>query len=109
MIPNNRIETVVKELESRNIKCWISNKNIKAGQNYSGVLAKAIENCSIFLVFLSDASAQSKEVGREMTLATSNGKEIIPVQIEQGDIMNKYNDWKYWLSTSQIKFLFNNN
>jgi len=108
MIPNNRIETVVKELEKRNIKCWISNKNIKAGQNYSGVLAKAIENCSIFMVFLSDASAQSKEVGREMTLATSNGKEIIPVQIEDVDVMGKYSEWKYWLSTSQIKFLFNN-
>ncbi len=106
-IPNNRIETVVRELESRNIKCWISNKNIKTGKVYSGEIVKAIENSSIFVVFLSETAAASEEVAREMTLATSNHKEIFPVLIEDFDVF-KYDNWKYWLSITQFTPIFDN-
>lgn len=106
ILPENRIELVIKALESRGIKCWVSEKGIKPGQSYAKVLPEAIRKCSLFLVFLSPVSVQSEEVIAEVGVAREHKKTIIPVQIEPFDLFKEYTDWGYLIKQFQKTDLF---
>lgn len=105
-LPNNRISLVVKELESRGIKCWLSENGIKPGQDYNVVLPEAIKSCTMFLLFISPMSVKSAEVISEIGTAKEHKKTIIPVQIEPFDLFKEYPNWAYMLKQFQKTDLF---
>ncbi len=105
-LPNNRISLVVKELESRGIKCWLSENGIKPGQDYNVVLPEAIKSCTMFLLFISPMSVKSAEVISEIGTAKEHKKTIIPVQIEPFDLFKDYPNWAYMLKQFQKTDLF---
>ena len=105
-LPNNRIELVIKELEKKGVKCWISKNGIQPGQNYNAVLPEAIRHCSIFMVFISPTSAGSMEVTSEVSTAKEHKKMIIPIQIEPFELFKDFPDWSYMLKQSQKEDLF---
>jgi len=105
-LPNNRVALVVKELEKRGIKCWLSETGIKAGDNYNAVLPLAIRSCKMFLLFISPMSVKSSDVVSEIGTAKEYKKPIVPVQIEQFDLFKMYSDWAYMLKQYQKTDLF---
>ena len=105
-LPNNRVALVVKELEKRGIKCWLSETGIKAGDNYNAVLPVAIRSCKMFLLFISPMSVKSSDVVSEIGTAKEYKKPIVPVQIEQFDLFKMYPDWAYMLKQYQKTDLF---
>lgn len=106
-VPNNRIELIVRALEQKGVSCWLAENSIKPGQDYNTVLPNAIENCSLFLLFLSPAACASEEVLTEVSTAKRFHKMIVPVQITDFEPL-KIQKWEYILSTSQITTLFKN-
>lgn len=104
--PNNRIELLVCELEKRGIKCWLSEKGIKPGQNYNLILPEAIRKCALFLLFVSPMSVKSSEVVSEISTAKEYKKNIIPVQIEPFELFKNFPDWAYMLKQYQKTDLF---
>ena len=106
IIPNNRIELLICELEKRGIKCWLSEKGIKPGQNYNLILPEAIRRCALFLLFLSPISVKSSEVVSEVSTAKEYQKNIIPVQIEPFELFETFTDWAYMLKQYQKADLF---
>lgn len=105
-VPNNRVELVVKELESRGVKCWLSETGIKPGQDYNVVLPEAIKNCTLFLLFVSPMSVRSSDVVSEIGTAKEHKKTIIPVQIEPFDLFKDFPNWAYMLKQYQKTDLF---
>ena len=105
-LPNNRISLVVKELESRGVKCWLSENGIKPGQDYNVVLPEAIKSCTLFLLFVSPMSVKSSEVVSEIGTAKEHKKPIIPVQIEPFDLFKEHQNWAYMLKQYQKTDLF---
>ena len=71
-----------RHLESRGIRCWIAPRDVTPGRDYAAEILSGIESCSAFVLLLSGHSNESLFVHREVERATSKGKAIFPVRIE---------------------------
>ena len=71
-------------IESRGIKTWIAPRDVRPGQDYSEQLQLALEQCTAFVVLVTDKANSSPYVRAETEMAFSNSKPIFPVR--QSDI-----------------------
>ena len=78
-------------LEDNGISCWMAPQAIPPGSDYGAEIPKAISNCSAFLLLLSNASQESKWVPKEVGIAISKGKIVIPFQIDDSAINDTFN------------------
>jgi len=88
-------DVICAGLEARGIHCWIAPRNIIAGQNYAGQIYKAITNSKAFVILLSENSADSSHVLREVEIAVEGGAVIVPFRIQEVAISD---DLKYYLN-----------
>ena len=58
-------------------------QGITVGRDWDDVLVEAIENCSLFIVFISENSVKSRAVKREIKIADDELKTIIPIHLSQ--------------------------
>ncbi len=82
-------------LEQNGIQCWIAPRNIVAGTDWASSISKAIADCTVFLLIYSENSSTSTQVPRELTMAGSKAKHIIPYRMDTTPINDKY---EYYLS-----------
>lgn len=61
-------------LEANGIGCWMAPQSIPSGSDYSQEIPRAIRECDVFLLLLSEASQDSKWVPKELDNAISGGK-----------------------------------
>jgi len=78
------INETCKYLESKDIKCWIATRDIRAGAEYHEAIIDAINESQIMILILSANSNKSPHVIRELNEAVSSSVHIIPFQI--GDV-----------------------
>jgi hypothetical protein len=69
-------------LEVKSIRTWKAPENILPGQIWEEAITEAISQCIVTLLVWSAESQSSVQVKRELTLAASLGKVIIPFRIE---------------------------
>jgi hypothetical protein len=75
-------ESIVAELETRGVPCWIAPRDVRPGRPFDVEISDAIDNCfAMFLVF-SDQCNESDYIRREVTVANEGKKLIIPFRIE---------------------------
>jgi hypothetical protein len=75
-------QTICTALENRGLACWMSSRDVKAGQNYQEQIVKAIRAAkTMVLVFTANAN-NSNEIKKELALASQNNLVVIPVRIE---------------------------
>ncbi len=74
------------DLAARGIKVWIDQGDIVAGDAWRRQIVEGIEGCRVFLIVLSPNSARSENVIKELSLADSNRKKIIPIIYQPVDI-----------------------
>ena len=83
---SSKDKTVAHELcvhlEAAGIDCCIAPRNLQPGQDYSEQLVRAIEGCRLFLLVFSQHANESRNVLREVELASNSDKNILPVRIE---------------------------
>lgn len=70
-------------LEARSIRCWKAPESIRPGEIWEEAIANAIQSAKGMLLIWSKKSQDSKQVSRELTLAASQEKVIIPFRIEE--------------------------
>ena len=68
-------------LEARDRPCWIAPRDIEAGASYPHEIVEGIKRCPTFLILLSDAAAESPHILRELEMAVSQKKRIIPLRL----------------------------
>lgn len=68
-----------EELVSQGISCWMAPDDISLGQTWEDAVADAIANTSAFVILWSGRSQSSLQVKRELSLAASQEKLIIPL------------------------------
>jgi len=103
---NSRASLVVRELNSRGIRCWLSEDGIDGGEDHNSVIPQAIKECAIVLVFVSTRSVMSLEVITEVEEAKTCRKMVIPVQIEDFDLFKDYSNWRFMLKPYKKLNLF---
>ena len=75
-------DAICDTLERRQIRCWIAPRDVTPGMVYGECLAEAIQRSAILLLVLSARSNQSPHVMREVEIAVSHRKAILPFRIE---------------------------
>jgi formylglycine-generating enzyme required for sulfatase activity len=88
-------DAICAGLEAKGMRCWIAPRDILPGQNYAGQLLKAIENCKVFIVVLSENAISSSHILKEVELAIESGLVIMPFRIQEVPLSD---DLKYYLS-----------
>lgn len=79
-------------LLEKGLECWMAPESIMPGSDYATEIPNAIEKCTTFIILLSDSSQSSVWVPKELDLALTLEKPIVPIKIDK--------------STTKASFLF---
>jgi hypothetical protein len=84
-------------LERAGIGCWIASRDLSPGTQWGGGIVEALDAADAVLVVFSEAANESPQIAREMEIAVSRRKPLIPVRI--ADAMPTQ-DMQYFLGVS---------
>ena len=76
---------VLKKLNKDRYRIWYD-EGIEPGNEWPEVVGNAVINCSQFIVFMSPAAADSRNVRNEVNLAFNDNKEIIVVYLKKTNL-----------------------
>jgi hypothetical protein len=96
---------ILRELESANIRCWISSRDVPYGKDYQTAIVDALDNADSMLLVFSNNANESEEIARETALASKQKILILPVRIEDTDPRGAL---RYQLATRQYIDLYEN-
>ena len=77
-------------LEDSGISCWMGNRDIPGGANYTREITKAIRECQVFVLILSRQAQASKYVFRELDYAVKKQKAVLPYMIEDQELTDEF-------------------
>lgn len=80
--PGSPVARVLSLLDSQGLTYWIDKEGIYSGQQFADVLISAIQRSRVFLFLSSRSSNQSEWTSREVFEASTEGKTIIPVRLD---------------------------
>ncbi len=90
------------QLQTHGFNVWLDTDRLRMGEFWREEIVQAIENCDYFLLLLSVHSTVSVNVVRELSLAESSAKRILPMMLHQVEIPDTM---KYQLAGLQIVFV----
>lgn len=99
------VDRIVRKLEEMGIYCWQAPEHIPAGSSYAKEIPKAIRECEVFLLFLSERSQDSIWVEKETDSAISERKNIIPFQIDDAPLNETF---RFYLNNVQMIYYAQN-
>lgn len=70
-------------LEDHGISCWIAPRDIPASSSYGSEISKALDECSVTVLILTEQSNLSRPVANELELSFSKQKTIIPLRLRE--------------------------
>lgn len=76
---------------ARGISCWMAPESIPTGSNYAVEIPKAIQDCQVFVLILSDNSQNSIWVRKEIDLAVNLHKLIFPIKTGNYQLISPFN------------------
>lgn len=85
-------------LEQHGIRCWIAPRDVPAGAIYADAIVRAINDAPALVLMLSRNATGSSHVGKELERASSKGKQIIAVRLDDAPLTPAF---EYFLSESQ--------
>lgn len=77
---------VVDQLRAKGLKVWIDQQGIQGAKLWSQEIVTAIEKSKILVLFASKRAFASKNVAKEIALASESEKYILPVFMEEAPI-----------------------
>jgi hypothetical protein len=93
------VEAVVKKLEQAGLSCWVSYRDIPAGESsWAGFIVDAIAKSKVMVIIITEHSARSKQVLREITIADDENVAFIPFRLDKTPLPGRL---KYFFSSAQ--------
>ena len=77
---------IVDKLRERGLNIWIDQEGIHGAKLWSQEIVNAIESSKVFILFASAKAFVSKNVTKELALASESDKHILPIFIEEAEI-----------------------
>jgi len=77
---------IVDKLRERGLNIWIDQEGIHGAKLWSQEIVNAIESSKVFILFASAKAFTSKNVTKELALASESDKHILPIFIEEAEI-----------------------
>jgi TIR domain len=75
-------ETICAALEARDYPCWISCRDIGAGENFQESIVKAIRSAKVMLLVFTGNANNSNEIKKELVLAGRYHVTVVPLRVE---------------------------
>jgi len=91
-------DAVYERLEHAGVAVWLDRRSIRPGMNYAEEIFRAISEASAVVLLLSETANESREIHREIQLASSANVPIIPVRLES---VTYHPALAYYLSATQ--------
>jgi len=82
----DRILDLVDRLDAAGVSVWIDQMSIEGATMWSQEIVAAIRNCKVLILAISENSADSENVVKELALASEGRKRILPVYLESAEI-----------------------
>ena len=98
-----RVKQIKRILETNGISCWMAPQSIPAGSNYAREIPAAIKSCKVFLLIVTSRSQESQWVPKELSLALTERKCVIPFMIEDCMLTEMFN---FYLTDVQRYYYF---
>ena len=96
----NVVRAVSNALEAEKIRCWYASRDIPPGADWPSSIVNAIQEAQVLLLIFTDFSNSSKHVSREVNIAISDGKPVIPFKLTPNgptEGMKYYLESVHWL------------
>src|SRR5205085_10164670 len=90
--------SVCKAIERRDMKCWISARDVAPGENYQEAIVRSIRNSRAMVLIFSGAANDSDEIKKELSLASKYKVPVLALRIENVEPSDAF---AYELSTRQ--------
>ena len=81
-----RILDLVNRLDTAGVSVWIDQMSIEGATMWSQEIVSAIRNCKVLILAISENSADSENVVKEVALASEGRKRILPVYLASAEI-----------------------
>jgi hypothetical protein len=85
-----RVLAIANALEARGVSLWIDTQRIDGSQAFIREIPPAVAACKGLIVFVSSSSAVSDYVEREVHLAISKKKPILPVMLDAASLPDSF-------------------
>ncbi|MFN7994464.1 MAG: toll/interleukin-1 receptor domain-containing protein [Bryobacteraceae bacterium] len=98
---------LIKGLEARNLHVWVDRENIQGGAEWRAAISRAIASCEAFLVVLSPQCIKSQNIVKELSIAESRQRHIIPLMYQPCEIppgMEYQLAGLQWIDFSELEF-----
>ena len=82
----HQVVRLVEYLRAQGIKVWMDETDIHGATIWTKEIVEAIRGCSLFILAISHHSTGSKNVVKELALASEREKIILPIYLEQCEI-----------------------
>lgn len=76
-------DALCEMFENKGLKCWIAPRDIRPGSDWAVAINDAISNVKAMVVIYSRNAAQSTQVPKEIALAESRGKFVLPYKVDE--------------------------
>ncbi|NNK72311.1 MAG: toll/interleukin-1 receptor domain-containing protein [Flavobacteriaceae bacterium] len=86
---------LTEKLEDMGAQVWIDQRGIGLGTNWDNSIEDALETSNILLLLISSTAAKSGNVQDEVSIAKEEGKQIIPVLIEECELPMRWKRMQY--------------
>lgn len=84
------VRQIQQELQSIGCRVWMDTEGIMSGDNFVGVIVKAIESSSIFIFVASENIYKSSWCMKELQYAENKGRTIIIVKIDNSEMPDEF-------------------
>lgn len=101
------VDTIARNLEGQGLQVWVDQQDIAAGEEWRAAITNAISVCDAFLVILSPNCVASKNVVKELSIAESKDRHIIPIMFQTCEIspeMEYQLAGLQWIDFSELGF-----
>ena len=82
--------SLAERLRGQGISVWIDQHAIEGATQWSKEIVEAIKECKALIVLLSSAATASRNVVREVSLASEKNKEILPLVLEETELPSEF-------------------
>lgn len=80
------VDQLIRDLEGKGIEVWVDREDIRGGDRWRPAIVEAIRTCQSFVLVLSPNSVESGNVSKEVSLAETHKRPIIPISLQPCDI-----------------------
>src|SRR5580693_5447623 len=74
-------DAICEKLESAQVKCWIADRDISIGEDWTEATRKAIGSSHVMVLVLSENANAAPHIEREIAHAFYTGRRIVPLRL----------------------------